>query len=147
MGCIPDVATTTKMYSLYNQGQSLARVGKAFGVTRQTVYKRFKARGLELRPRRTPLPFIMFGGRKYTRRASGYYAKTYGDRAYLHRAVWTAARGPIPDGFDVHHRNGDKTHNVLGNLDLVSRAEHGTRHGFAGNQHVTVSRHRPVRPA
>lgn len=43
--------------------------------------------------------------------------------AYAHRLVWTILRGPIPEGIDINHRDGDKTNNHPSNLELVTRSE------------------------
>lgn len=137
-------AKADAMYVLYQQGFSLSQVAKAFSVTRQGVYKMFAKRNFTLRTVEL-LPFIVWNGRKYTRRLNGYYARTSGGRIYLHREVWEQANGPIPDGREVHHKNGDKTNNSLDNLEMLSESEHGTRHGFAGNQHVPSLGSRPVR--
>jgi hypothetical protein len=48
--------------------------------------------------------------------------------AYVARLVWQAHEGPIPDGFEVHHRNGVKLDNRLENLECVSGALHRRRH-------------------
>lgn len=44
-------------------------------------------------------------------------------RARAHRIVWIWARGPIPDGLNINHENGDKTDNRLKNLSVVTQAE------------------------
>jgi len=46
-----------------------------------------------------------------------------GKRVRHHRYVWEQANGPIPDGLDVDHINGDRTDNRLDNLRLVTRQE------------------------
>lgn len=46
----------------------------------------------------------------------------------LHRRVWADANGPIPEGFDVHHKDGDWTNNDLSNLEVVDAAEHRRSH-------------------
>lgn len=41
----------------------------------------------------------------------------------VHRLVWEAFNGPIPEGMDVNHINEDKTDNRLENLNLMTRKE------------------------
>lgn len=48
----------------------------------------------------------------------------------VHRLVWEAFNGPIPDGLTVNHIDEDKTNNNLDNLNLMTVAENnswGTR--------------------
>ena len=135
MGAPRNDAKADAMYALYQQGFSLAQVGDAFATSRQSVFKMFAKRGYVLREKPEPLPFRMFRGRKFTRRVNGYYAATEGDREYLHRVMWIASNGPIPDGFDIHHRDHDRTNNVLSNFECLEKAEHARRFSTGNNQH------------
>lgn len=45
-----------------------------------------------------------------------------------HRLVWEAAHGPIPDGYEIHHVDGNGHNNSLDNLVLLSRSEHTKLH-------------------
>lgn len=128
VSCKPDIEGTMRMYDLYCQGLSLAQVAKKHGVSRQTVYTRFKRRGLDMRSRPAAKPHIDYNGRRYTLGVNGYYRATEGDRAYLHRAVWEDEVGPIPDGWDVHHVDHDKTNNARTNLHCLSKADHTRLH-------------------
>jgi hypothetical protein len=128
MGGKRDDVKADAMYALYQDGHSLAQVAAAFGVTRQGVYKMFALRGWECRQRPEPLPFVVFGGNKYTLRNTGYYGRTDGDRTLLHRDMWEAKVGAIPAGYDVHHCDGDRTNNVMSNLALMPKPEHTRLH-------------------
>lgn len=41
----------------------------------------------------------------------------------VHRLVYEAFNGPIPNGLVINHKDEDKTNNSLGNLEAVTRAE------------------------
>lgn len=46
----------------------------------------------------------------------------------LHREVWKAHNGEIPDGHHIHHIDGDPTNNDIDNLECVTPKEHAERH-------------------
>jgi len=61
---------------------------------------------------------------------TGYYLNgTLNLRA--HRYAYEKANGPIPHGFDVHHRDLDKSNNEPDNLLALSASDHGRLHGAA----------------
>ena len=71
-----------------------------------------------------------FLGRNFYLREDGYFVSgpyKAGSR-YLHRAVWEHYYGPIPKGFCIHHRDGDKGNNALSNLELLPAGKHATLH-------------------
>lgn len=49
-------------------------------------------------------------------------------RVKIHRKVWHDTAGPIPGGYVVHHKDGDKANNSIENLECISDAEHRKRH-------------------
>jgi hypothetical protein len=58
----------------------------------------------------------------------GFYFQHKGVK--LHHAVWRYHRGPIPSGYQMHHRDNDRTNNTIKNLECLTVREHlGDRHG------------------
>jgi len=43
--------------------------------------------------------------------------------ALSHRLVWLHVHGPIPDGMTINHKNGNKSDNSPGNLELATDSE------------------------
>lgn len=56
----------------------------------------------------------------------GKYFQNNGIR--LHRVVWEHHRGPVPDGYHVHHRDEDRSHNGIRNLKLMKGGDHIAHH-------------------
>ena len=46
---------------------------------------------------------------------------------YIHRFVWEAFNGKIPDGFEIDHIDGNPANNRLSNLRLLTREENASR--------------------
>jgi len=44
--------------------------------------------------------------------------------ARIAREIWEKRNGPIPKGFDLHHKNGNKKDNSIGNLSLKAHDKH-----------------------
>lgn len=49
-------------------------------------------------------------------------------RKYCHRIIWEQEKGPIPDGFDIHHKDGNKLNNLIENLECLSKSDHMSLH-------------------
>lgn len=77
-----------------------------------------------------------YRGRKFVRYPQSKYPSAHyfrpsrndGDRRALHQVVWEDANGPVPDGFELHHRDKNKVNNALENLQLVPRGHAGVLH-------------------
>lgn len=42
---------------------------------------------------------------------------------YVHRAVWEAFNGPVPEGYEINHKDENKSNNTLENLELLTHRE------------------------
>ncbi|EOH1040497.1 HNH endonuclease signature motif containing protein [Enterobacter kobei] len=80
--------------------------------------------------------YFFFNGNRYRRYPE---AKTRTERVYfqrrtpdgvrrLHRDVWEHHYGEIPEGFHVHHKDGDPLNNAVENLELLSEIDHREHH-------------------
>lgn len=59
----------------------------------------------------------------------GYLRKWLDGRMQLaHRVEWELHRGPVPDGMQIHHRNGDKQDNRIENLEILDAITHKRLH-------------------
>ena len=56
------------------------------------------------------------------------YCKVTKKMSYEHIILWEQAYGPVPDGFEIHHRNEIKDDNRLVNLECISHAAHRRTH-------------------
>lgn len=102
---------------------------------------------------------LVWNGRKYRRYPNSrheanrrYFQRSFsGGTAWLHRDVWEHHNGPIPDGFDVHHKDGDTGNNDIANLELLTRAEHVAQHPWGAqreaDQRALLERIRPLTKA
>jgi hypothetical protein len=73
------------------------------------------------------------------------YAKQWSHRVYytphaghrkrgvgaLHQEVWKWNHGPIPDGHEINHIDGDPLNNAVENLECITKADHDLRHKAA----------------
>jgi len=76
---------------------------------------------------RPPVKEVQFyKGMAFYLRPDGYFgSQRYG---LMHRFIWADANGPIPDGWNVHHKDENKKNNNLSNLELMPRSKHTVHH-------------------
>lgn len=124
-----------RLYALYKAGMSLSEIAEKEGCTRQSVFGLFAYRGWKMR---SPVSLcgVYFNGGYYTMRNNGYLGKTTGERTLLHRDVWELHNGEIPRGFDIHHKDGDRTNNAITNLECLSKSEHTRLYSPHHNQYT-----------
>ena len=68
-------------------------------------------------------------GIKFTRDdATGYYLNST-LRKRIHRYVWEKHYGSIPDGYEIHHKDFNKSNNNIENLELIKKERHASIHG------------------
>jgi len=116
-----------ELYAAYQSGLSLSEVGKRFGVSRTAVYGMFASRNFPLRSKMR-LETVEFNGAQYTVNILGYYRRTDGERTLMHRDMWEFFNGPIPDGYDIHHKDENKQHNELSNFECLPTPDHTRLH-------------------
>ena len=51
-----------------------------------------------------------------------------GKRYLKHRYIWEQHNGPIPDGYEVHHKDLDSHNNDIANLELMAVHDHRSYH-------------------
>jgi len=56
------------------------------------------------------------------------YCKVTKKTRYEHIVVWEKAYGPVPKGFEIHHRNEIKNDNRLENLECITPMIHRRTH-------------------
>ena len=57
-----------------------------------------------------------------------YIKQSDGTRIAEHHLVWKLANGSIPEGYCIHHKNGNKQDNRLENLELMTHGGHSSLH-------------------
>ena len=78
-----------------------------------------------------------------------YFKRTMGDGrpVFLHRYVYETERGPIPDGWHVHHKDENRQNNSIENLECLSPEDHRAEHEpWGGDRERMLSHLERVRP-
>lgn len=85
-----------------------------------------------------PHTWMPIGSHRYSK--EGYLCRKVTDTGYcprdwvaVHILLWTEVNGPVPPGHALCFKDKDRTHIVLENLELISRAELMRRNSFRIN--------------
>lgn len=71
-----------------------------------------------------------FNGIRFTRTYDTDYFKSLKVTPHgMHRYVWEFYNGPIPEGYEIHHKDGNKANNDISNLACLEQGEHKRLHG------------------
>ena len=46
----------------------------------------------------------------------------------VHRIIWECVNGEIPEGYDIHHIDGNPMNNSIHNLEMIDAFEHNSMH-------------------
>ena len=60
--------------------------------------------------------------------SSGYYREVGNFKNLMHRYVWEFYNGPIPKGCEIHHKDFDRSNNVISNLECLETSNHKKLH-------------------
>ena len=90
---------------------------------------------------------VIFNGETYVRNPKiRYYFKHTTKNSerkcakQLHRAVWEYYRGEIPDGYHIHHVDGNVDNNDISNLECIQAREHLSQHAKKNNENPEYRR-------
>jgi len=79
-----------------------------------------------------PSRVVEYNGHRFVKDAKrGYYLSSKcidGRRRHLHRYVWELYNGPVPGGYEVHHKDENKDNNDIGNLEPLPKNRHTKHH-------------------
>lgn len=73
---------------------------------------------------------IYYEGHYYCSKGNGYYYNSH-LRKHLHQMVWITERGPIPNGYEIHHVDFNRENNDISNLVCIPKEEHHKIHSDA----------------
>lgn len=71
-----------------------------------------------------------FMGIRYYRSGKYFSNSAKKENRRIHTAVWVEYNGEVGDGFQVHHKDKDRTHNQIENLERLKTFRHQSGHGM-----------------
>ena len=88
---------------------------------------------------RKPIPRPRCGGVPYFDKSNGYVkVDVKGKKHYLHRLLWEEVNGPIAEGMQIDHINGDRADNRLDNLRLATPTQNSANKLVGERTHIEV---------
>ncbi len=111
-----------KMHEMYMSGATMYAVAAHFKVSQSTVVRRFQKYNYETK--RAVKKTIKFNGKRYTF-TQGYYRSTDAKRTKLHRDIYIAFKGKIPEGSKVYFIDGNSRNYQIENLILLKSRKSG----------------------
>lgn len=106
---------------MYSRGMSTREIGRALGVSGQTVAETMKRGGAVMRSKPTCPVVVEYKGMRFSPEKDGYlrYTGDRGTSVFLHRLMWEDVHGPIPPQHLIIFKDGDRTHCKIENLQCV----------------------------
>jgi hypothetical protein len=111
------------IYNDYQTGLSYSKLSKKYDIHPSTIRLLFIKNRLQIRPRGIK-PYIIFDNSKFYLASDGYWRNSIKSNYMLHQAVWEKHNGKIPQFFDIHHIDGNKSNNDIKNLIAIKHSEH-----------------------
>lgn len=77
-----------------------------------------------------PIKKVVYNGTAYTLGTTGryYYGTKKQKTVALHRQTWIDHNGPIPEGYHIHHKDGNVFNNSIDNLECIEPWQHWKLH-------------------
>lgn len=120
-----DESSASQCLALYEAGETLKSLGKRYGCDPATVRNLMIRNNAKRRPtgrRNTCFRYVDANG--YVRVKCPGHPRSYNGFVKEHHLVYESAHGEIQDGYDIHHRNGDKQDNRIENLECMRSCDH-----------------------
>jgi RNA polymerase sigma factor (sigma-70 family) len=127
------------IYADYLQLKSCAKVAAKWGRTRQAIHEVLKRRARTSPRRILTDKVVIWQNAKFTPGKNGYLRRTVRggfEEQQLHRIVWAQTKGPIPEGYQVMFKDGDKLNCAIDNLDCLPIADVSRLTATGANQYT-----------
>jgi hypothetical protein len=109
---------------MYLSGIGAQALGKIFGPNQKTILKFLREKNVKI----NRIGYNQYKNKHgaFQDNGIGYLISVdrFGNRCYIHRACWEAYNRPIPEGYVVHHVDGNQRNNNIENLECLSETEH-----------------------